>query len=796
MSQAHTLRYVRITNSGKLSDRYVAAQVKEASDPDVRVYGKIFAIVEIESPWFPNSQIGQTVINTAAREYFKSTETEPLIRFEAALKKTNETLDQLAKTGEREWIEHLHAVLALVRDDEIHIATTGKARGWLIRAGKSSPMFEPATPTASPAKTFGSVLSGELEAGDRLIFASSGILSLATPTELKTNVFSASDLGASAIRLANLLKAKRGQWVNALVLEYEATATLANRPTTPIPETLYLDSNAVGDWRITAAQVLQRSREGFLQVGSRLNRLNTKLDTFFRETVLPKGKAAVSGAQAWSKQTLSDVQTKAIPAAKQHAQSMQSQLGRITERQPAADAAPSKAQTTPAVTAPGENLIGKSVFAINDYTSVRTSASGPEPVFDDEPLPTDEIDDRVHHYHTPQRDPEPMPVEAAPLPVPSPAARRFPKVTLPTLKLPTSFQELRNDKKSLGFVVLAGILVILLGWNLWALSSKRSERLSRTAAAQKLTELQDQLEEAKLAKIFNQPDKAIGAAQTVVAGTDELATSPLAEDAKELKSDAQTVLDELTSTTRLAPQTLLDIDGSGLIAWGDTLTLSTDDGLKSIHKDGGEVATATIPTTGQTVALTAFDEKEGYAVLTDEPNMYQANQASGPLEAITPAAGDWKASVAIAPFFNSLYTLSPAENQIWRFTATEGNYSAAENYIQDGTSVEGGVDLAIDGSVYVLTRGGEVMKFTRGKRVEFRVRDIPKPNDTLSDPVQIEVANESVYVLASNRIVKFAADGRFEAQYAFADTTAIRSFAIRDNTLYALTDSKLIKAGL
>src|SRR5690606_32358811 len=120
---------------------------------DVRVYGKIFAIVEIESPWFPNSQIGQTIINTAAREYFKSSETEPLLRFEAALKKTNETLDQLAKTGEREWIERLHAVLALVRDNEIHMATTGKARGWLIRGSKSSPMFEPASPASSPAKT-------------------------------------------------------------------------------------------------------------------------------------------------------------------------------------------------------------------------------------------------------------------------------------------------------------------------------------------------------------------------------------------------------------------------------------------------------------------------------------------------------------------------------------------------------------------------------------------------------------------------------------------------------------------
>jgi len=156
--------------------------------------------------------------------------------------------------------------------------------------------------------------------------------------------------------------------------------------------------------------------------------------------------------------------------------------------------------------------------------------------------------------------------------------------------------------------------------------------------------------------------------------------------------------------------------------------------------------------------------------------------------------------LALAPFFNSLYILAPQDNQIWKYTSTSGQLSAEQAYVVDGTDISAGVDLAIDGNIFVLTSTGEIIKFGRGSREELAVRDIPAPNESFTGPLQIETTNDGdrLYVLDGTRIVVLDKTGRFQAQYVPDGLESIQAFYVDEaaNELTVLSDGKLLRSNL
>ncbi|MBI4032611.1 hypothetical protein HY374_02800 [Candidatus Berkelbacteria bacterium] len=760
------LQYVRLTNNGKLADRYVTTQVKDPSDPDALDRGRLFAVVEIENPWFPTSQIGQTIINTVAREYFRGRNENVLADFEAALKKVNDTLGHLVQTGETDWVGHLNAVIALAVGEDLHMASVGQIHGWLVRGGKANRAVEASTAPA-PGKTFGSVLSGTLEPGDRLILGSSGLPTLVTTGELTTNVFTAKDLGTAALRLAGLLRAKRGQWVNALLVE---RPDLAAKPDTQptLQNTLYLDTGNLSDWRLTLSGALTGAHQAVLRAGSVLAKANRKTDDFVRSRILPQSQKAFSESQRWTKTTWQTLREKTFPALAAQTRAAGESLSALSKQTAQA------AQTMTATAEPPapDSLIGKPLYTIRDYTSGHEAA--PEP-----PAATTQT---IRDYTSP---PPPRP-----------------KLALPNLTGAIGGLGQRVTRapiwrsRSLGFGLIAVALITLLIVNLRAISVRQANTQSREQAEADLASLEDKLEEAKLAKIFNQPEKAAELLASVLTGLDALVGSPVEAETVAVRDETQTQLDTLTSTTRLATLTELATveDATRVSLWKDHLTLFSSTGLSTLSTDGGEVTNATLPSDEELSAMVAFDEKEGLALLTDKPAGYELTSASGPVAAI---GNDWKSGTALSIFFNNIYVLAPADNEIWKYESKDGKLLAPVPYVTDDTSVAEAIDLAIDGSVYTLTKPGEVLKFSRGKRAELAVRDIPKPATTFTDPKQLLTTRDgnTIYVLDGNRVVALDKTGRFQAQYAFKGLTDVTSIAVDEpnKTFYVLAGDKLYK---
>ncbi|MCX6809319.1 MAG: hypothetical protein NTZ65_01010 [Candidatus Berkelbacteria bacterium] len=241
------INYTRLTTSDRLSDRFLTCQAYNPVDPEQAELGTVFSHVEILNPWFPTSQIGQTVINTLIREYYRGKNTSELVNFEEAIKKVNEALAQTAQNGDTDWIGKFSSVLVMQNKGEIHFAQTGQSHAYLYRNGKINHITEGLEQEEAPhpLKTFSNLTSGTLQVGDKVIIANSAFYEIIHPAELKTIITSFNSTLA-AIETAKILQEHNAQEANAIFLEYTTKDELANCPPDQKLEAIYIDQQLQG----------------------------------------------------------------------------------------------------------------------------------------------------------------------------------------------------------------------------------------------------------------------------------------------------------------------------------------------------------------------------------------------------------------------------------------------------------------------------------------------------------------------------------------------------------------------
>jgi hypothetical protein len=161
--------------------------------------------------------------------------------------------------------------------------------------------------------------------------------------------------------------------------------------------------------------------------------------------------------------------------------------------------------------------------------------------------------------------------------------------------------------------------------------------------------------------------------------------------------------------------------------------------------------------------------------------------------------------VAVSSFFGNLYILDAQGNHLWRYLPTTDGYnSPPESYFPPEQLIDltNAVDMAIDGSIYVLFKDGRINKFTSGQPVEFSMSGLDMP---LNNPVAIFTAPDEevqhVYVAdaGNQRIVQFNKDGSFVRQFKprpaeavtfanlqdiFIDEISGRLYVLDSNNLY------------
>ena len=183
--------------------------------------GNLYVVIEVLIAGRPAEETANLVIEAFGEHYYDQPELggEPLSRFETAVKATNRELTEYVNQGNAAWIGKLSAVVAVQAGAELHIAQTGSAEGFLYR-GAGSTRITGDTPNRAtgPGKTFGSIASGQLEPGDRLLLATPALVHQLPLTKLH-HVATSSQPANAIHEITELLRHGSVERIAALIIE-------------------------------------------------------------------------------------------------------------------------------------------------------------------------------------------------------------------------------------------------------------------------------------------------------------------------------------------------------------------------------------------------------------------------------------------------------------------------------------------------------------------------------------------------------------------------------------------------
>lgn len=161
------------------------------------------------------------------------------------------------------------------------------------------------------------------------------------------------------------------------------------------------------------------------------------------------------------------------------------------------------------------------------------------------------------------------------------------------------------------------------------------------------------------------------------------------------------------------------------------------------------------------------------------------------------SADSWKDATAIAAYGPNLYVLDATSGNVFRYASRDSLFTEPPSrfFEKDNPDLlRQAVSLTIDGSIWVLTADGQILKLESAARQPFTLTGMPQP---FGKPSQIatQAGFRSLYVLdAGNRVVEIAKDGHYVRQFKlnlpaavtsiWPDETARQLYALSGNSAY------------
>jgi len=216
-----------------------------AADEAGAQIGNLYVAVEVLVSGRASEEVVDLVIQTVGEKYYNdpSDEADPLARFEGAIKQTNHELSEYVGRGNAAWIGKLSAIIAVHAGKELHVAQTGSAEAFLYRGKAVSriSLSDTARP-ATPSKTFGSIATGELEAGDKLLLATPALIHQVPLLKLQS-VISTTSPNAAIAEISQLLEGAITNRIAAIVVEITTPELAAIKVRSDEPDEIELGNN-------------------------------------------------------------------------------------------------------------------------------------------------------------------------------------------------------------------------------------------------------------------------------------------------------------------------------------------------------------------------------------------------------------------------------------------------------------------------------------------------------------------------------------------------------------------------
>lgn len=199
----------------------------------------------------------------------------------------------------------------------------------------------------------------------------------------------------------------------------------------------------------------------------------------------------------------------------------------------------------------------------------------------------------------------------------------------------------------------------------------------------------------------------------------------------------------------------------------------------------------TIDQTEVVVNGTAMEDQGVIALMTQAGRIIE--YYDGQFQFVGTGDETWKSGVDIAAYGRNIYILNPTDNQIYKYSRARSKYGNATEYNLDA-DLGGAISLAIDGNIYVLREGGDIVKIFKGEQQSFDVEDLATD---ISSATQIFTLPEhqNLYVLdIENRRVlilekEIGPGARYMGQVYFEELPDVQGFYVdkKEDKLYLLT---------
>ncbi len=159
---------------------------------------------------------------------------------------------------------------------------------------------------------------------------------------------------------------------------------------------------------------------------------------------------------------------------------------------------------------------------------------------------------------------------------------------------------------------------------------------------------------------------------------------------------------------------------------------------------------------------------------------------------------EWGRIQDIYGFGSNIYLLDGLKNQVWKYVPVENGYSDKSEYFKNAQKdLVNAKRLHIDGSIWLLKSGPEILRFTSGVPDNFSVSGLDK-NLGQVEVYFVEDTTDSLYVLdkTNSRLVAFEKDGKYVSQTSgdkfnsasdiIVDEENKKAYLLEDNKIYTV----------
>ncbi len=331
-------------------------------------------------------------------------------------------------------------------------------------------------------------------------------------------------------------------------------------------------------------------------------------------------------------------------------------------------------------------------------------------------------------------------------------------------------------KKRAHLLLLAGtVAVFLVVWATVNLGTSTQKRQSRAELEERLEEVDQLIRTAENRRLSGEVDSAnaiLEQAEQRAKQVMDNQTNLFRAEALDLLERVRVKREEINSIIRLSPRVVVnlgtknsDIEAQGFIGLEDGEFIAYDRQdlyrvLLNSVEDPERLSDDELILDG--------DDFERYQTVvfqtTDNSIIELVNGQPTSMKTEDPAG--WLKATDMETYLRFLYMLSPENNQIYKYERLSNRYSGPSEYNVNG-DLTGALDMTIDGNIYIIKEGGELMKLLRGEVHPFTIRHLP--DGALDNATRIfKVFDGHIYILdpvSASVIVATDGGGSAEGSY-------------------------------